>query len=216
MENKEIIGACEKFVKDYLKGVESGHNWQHISRVVNNARRIYREEMRGDPFTIELASLLHDVGDPKIDTSGDGISAVRSFLGGIGVSGQVIDQVVHIMRSISFRDSFGSPVQRTDELDIVQDADRLDAIGAVGIARAFSYGGSRGNEIYLPGEKITPLSSKEEYRASGVSTVGHFYDKLLKLKDMMNTKSGYRLACERHKFMELFLEQFYREVNEEE
>lgn len=213
MNTRLIIEETSEFVRDYLKGAESGHNWWHIYRVLQNSRKIYKEEQSGDLMVIELASLLHDVGDPKIDPSADGPALVSAFLSRSGVSRSVTDHVIHIMRYISFRDSFAGCAERTDELNIVQDADRLDAIGAIGIARAFSYGGSKGNEIYIPGEDITTALTKEEYRSSGVSTIGHFYEKLLRLKEMMNTETGYRMAEERHEFMELFLEQFYSEVD---
>ncbi|TFH38654.1 MAG: HD domain-containing protein [Bacteroidia bacterium] len=214
MDKLQITGSCEKFVKDYLAGVESGHNWYHISRVLINARKIYDREKRGDPFVIDIASLLHDIGDTKIDPAADGPGMVSDFLSESGASSGIIDQVVYIMNYISFRDSFSGCEARTAELDIVQDADRLDAIGAIGVARAFSYGGSRGNEIYIPGEARVTATTREEYRSSGVSTIGHFYEKLLSLKDMMNTETGRIMALERHQFMESFLEQFYREVGD--
>ena len=213
MNREEIIYKCEEFVKKYLDDVESGHNWLHINRVLNNARKIYREELRGDPFIIDLAAMLHDIGDDKIDRETDGPAIVTEFLGKTGVSNSVTTRVVHIIRHISFRDSFSGSAERTAELDIVQDADRLDAIGAIGIARAFSYGGSVGSEIYIPGEAAANLKSKEEYISSRSSTINHFYEKLLKLKGMMNTDAGRKMADERHKFMELFLDQFYREVS---
>lgn len=212
MERNEIIRSCEKYVRDYLEGVESGHNWWHIYRVRNNALTIQRSEMCGDPFIIELASLLHDIGDSKIDRGANGTEMVRKLLTGLGVEGEIIDHVQFIMRFISFRDSFDGCPERTDELNIVQDADRLDAIGAIGIARAFSYGGSKGSEIYIPGEYPNVFGSKEEYQHSSTSTINHFYEKLLRLKDLMNTESGHKMAAERHQFMESFLEQFYREA----
>ncbi|MEZ5000205.1 MAG: HD domain-containing protein [Bacteroidales bacterium] len=210
-EEERIIKGAEDYVKVYLNGKESGHSWWHIYRVRNTANYIYSVEKTGDPFIIELGALLHDVGDSKIDGFSSGPALVTDLLKGLGARNDVVDQVVHILNFISFRDSYDICSERSDELNIVQDADRLDAIGAIGIARAFSYGGSKGREIYIPGELPLAHSSGEEYRKSESSTINHFHEKLLRLKEMMNTETGYRLADERHRFMEKFLEQFFAE-----
>ena len=211
MDKTAIITKTEGFVKEYLSDKESGHNWWHIYRVRNNAMYIYRKELRGDPLIIELAALLHDIGDDKIDSDTDGKAVVRAFLEDLSADQGLIAGITFIMENISFRDSFNGSVARSPELDIVQDADRLDAIGAIGIARAFNYGGSRNNEIYNPGIKTRSYGTKEEYSNSDSSTINHFYEKLLKLKGMMNTDTGKALAAERHSYMESFLDQFYRE-----
>jgi uncharacterized protein len=211
MNRESVLSESEKFVKEYFQGMEGGHNWSHIERVVRNARLINKMEGVGDPFIVELGALFHDIGDRKIDSMTDGPKLVDEFLERLGVEIYIRQQVVHIMRFVSFRDSFDGCVERTDELNIVQDADRLDAIGAIGIARAFNYGGSVGADIYTPGEVKRTLKSKEEYIKSDPSTIGHFYEKLLKLKDLMNCDAGYKLAEIRHNYMEGFLEQFYSE-----
>lgn len=206
-----IIEETEKFVKEYLKNVEPGHNWWHIFRVRQLAMYIFSIEKIGDPFVIELAALLHDVGDNKIDKQNNGPLLARNFLSGLGLSPENIDKITCIMEQISFRDSFKDFDKKLPELEIVQDADRLDALGAVGIARTFSYSGSKNFEIYTPGETAADYKSPAEYESSASSTINHFYEKLLKLKDMMNTDTGRKLAEERHNYMEGFLRQFYRE-----
>ncbi len=211
MSNRDIISSAEDFVKEYMADKEAGHNWWHIQRVRANAMYIFRQEGQGDSFIIELSALMHDIGDDKIDAETDGIMMVRSFLSDFNLKDGVIDAVAEIMAKISFRDSFEHCYSRTIELDIVQDADRLDAIGAIGIARAFAYGGSKGYQIYIPGEDAREYGSKEDYTLSDSSTINHFYEKLLLLKDRMNTETGKRLALERHQYMEGFLEQFRKE-----
>lgn len=211
MDQKSVIRATKDYVKDYFSDKESGHNWWHVERVWKNAMYIYSKEKRGDLFVIEIAALLHDIGDDKIDKETDGLKTVKLFLGNAGVDIGIINKVIMIMSNISFRDSYNSDYERTDELDIVQDADRLDAIGAIGIARAFNYGGSRNNEIYVPDQSPGSFTTREEYTDSRTSTINHFYEKLLLLKDMMNTTTGREMAEERHKYMENFLKQFYRE-----
>jgi uncharacterized protein len=213
MEKAKIIAAVEDFVKDYLEGKESSHNWWHIYRVRETALHIQSEEGTGDRFIIELAALLHDVGDSKIDSSGDGSKMVSRLLTKLGVNVPDREHVLHILNYISFRDRFDACMERSDELNIVQDADRLDAIGAIGIARAFSYGGSAGKEIYIPGQKPENHRTKSEYQKSDSSTINHFYEKLLLLKEMMNTETGYQIALQRHEFMEDFLKQFYNELS---
>ncbi len=209
---REIIQKTEHYVKDYLENVESGHNWWHIYRVRNMAMNIFSSERKGDPFIIEIASLLHDIGDYKIDPVNDTYD-LRGFLDGLRLESSQVDKITFIIDHISFRDSFGPEYEHMPELDIVQDADRLDAIGAIGIARAFNYGGSKGFEIYNPDKKPRDYKTSGEYKASDSSTINHFYEKLLRLKDMMNTATGKKLAVERHSYMKGFLEQFQREWN---
>lgn len=215
MDNQELIQSTEEFVREYMSDKESGHNWWHIQRVRENARYIHSKEGRGDPLIIELSALMHDIGDDKIDAETDGIKLVGSFLSKLDADTGVIEAVTEIMAKISFRDSFEGSYSRSTELDIVQDADRLDAIGAIGIARAFAYGGSKGNEIFNPEIGIRSYKTKKEYTTSDSSTINHFYEKLLLIKGMMNTETGRRLAFERHQYMEEFLEQFKKEWKNE-
>lgn len=210
--NSRIIKETEHFVKEYLSDVESGHNWWHIYRVRNMAMYIYSIESKGDPFIIEIVSLLHDINDYKIKTVREAYD-VRDFLDCLRLDDNQKDRITYIIEHISFRASFGSDYEHVDELDIVQDADRLDAIGAIGIARAFNYGGSMGLELFDPLKGPRNYKNSEEYTASDSSTINHFYEKLLKLKGMMNTETGKKLAEERHMYIESFLEQFFREWN---
>ncbi|MFO7853085.1 MAG: HD domain-containing protein [Bacteroidota bacterium] len=209
---RDLLVQTEKFVKACLSGVESGHNWWHIYRVRNNAMYIFSIEKKGDPFIIEMGSLLHDIGDYKIQFAGINHD-LRDFLVDLGLEGNQIDKLIYIVDHISFKSSFGPECEHRPELDIVQDADRLDAMGAIGIARAFNYGGFKGHEIYKPGIKPKTYKTPAEYESSDSSTINHFYEKLLKLKDMMNTETGKNLAEERHRYMEGFLKQFFAEWN---
>ncbi len=211
--NRGIIDRTEKYVREYLDGVESGHNWWHIYRVRKLAMYIYSRELKGDPFVIEMAALLHDISDYKVKP-GAGTDDLENFLKVLRLEKSKSDSIKYVIDHISFRDSLGSHYEYTDELEIVQDADRLDAIGAIGIARAFNYGGSRGFEIYDPGESPRDYNSADEYIVSGSSTINHFYEKLLKIKGMMNTTTGKILAVERHVFMQQYLEYFFREWDE--
>ena len=204
------------FVKKKLDGAEAGHDWFHIERVWKISKKIAEEE-KCNLQVVELAALLHDIADPKFH-DGDETSALkisREFLESQSVSEEIIDQVLFIIQNISFKNRKEVPVFLPIELKIVQDADRLDAIGAIGIARTFNFGGFKNNLMYHPELPPRINQSKEEYKKSNGTTVNHFYEKLLLLKDLMNTDSGKKLAEERHDFMLLFLEQFYREWNVE-
>ena len=205
MNEKRIIKVIEEFAKKSTIDFDSGHDWWHLFRVRNIALHIQKEENSGNRFLIEIAALLHDIDDKKFRTNtGPGAEAIiREFLQEMGIDETIINEVVVINKNISFS-SATNPEKRSPEFLIVQDADRLDAIGAIGIARAFNYGGFRNNSIYLPDEFPNGNSK---------STIGHFYDKLLLLKGKMNTPTGRKIAEERHLFLERFLEQFYREWN---
>lgn len=212
MEDESALTAeVSRFVMEAMKSHDSGHGWSHIERVVRMALYIHACEGRGDRLTVELGALLHDVGDHKF-AAHDGPEEIRKLLGGLGVSDGVITEVVRINENISF-----SKGKRADpasiELQIVQDADRLDAMGAIGIARAFNYGGFKGNDIYDPRVRITDPPLLPGTSSKSVSTVHHFYDKLLLLRDLMNTPTGRRLADERHDYMVRYLDQFFREWN---
>lgn len=214
----EHITKTIDFVKEKLSGLEAGHNWSHTERVWKLAQKIAQTESC-DTEIVEIAALLHDVADPKFH-NGDEQLAVdisSNFLRGIGLSGEKILAVINIIKNISFKNRGEVEVQTQPiELKIVQDADRLDAIGAIGIARTFNFGGFKNNEIY--NRQIPPnlTQSKEEYKKSNGTTINHFYEKLLLLKDLMNTAKAKEMAEERHRFMLLFLEQFHKEIHEAE
>ncbi|WP_207533652.1 HD domain-containing protein [Desertivirga arenae] len=207
-----FIDQTETFVRKTLEGAEGGHDWWHIYRVWQTAITIGKEE-GADTLVVELAALLHDIADSKFHDGDEEIGPIkaRAFLESIGVEEAIIKHVTDIIKYMSFKASFGEIKFRSKELEVVQDADRLDAIGAIGIARAFSYGGYKQREFYNPEIPPNLHMTKEEYKKSSAPTINHFYEKLLLLKDKMNTSSGKRLAQHRHEFMELYLEQFYGE-----
>lgn len=212
MMNPNLINATIKFVKAELKNAEGGHDWFHIERVYKNALLIAKGE-NCDILVVELGALLHDIADSKFHNGDESVGPkkARLFLESENVSENTIIHVVNIIDNISFKGGNVVKNFHSLELDIVQDADRLDAIGAIGIARTFNYGGFKNRAIYNP--EITPnLSmSKEEYKNSTAPTINHFYEKLLLLKDKMNTETAKKIAQERHQFMKVFLSQFYAE-----
>ena len=209
----ELIEKTIEYVKLQLEGGERGHDWWHIARVYHNAKAILEQE-KADPMIVHLASLLHDIADAKFYDGDEtvGPRLAKQFLDSHLVSEGVINHVVAIIENMSFKSSLGSVTFQSKEMDIVQDADRLDAIGAIGIARAFHYGGYKNRVIYDPSIPPNLHMSKEEYKKSDAPTINHFYEKLLLLKDKMNTDTGKKMAEERHQFMERFLEEFYKEV----
>lgn len=215
-ENKtEIIKATSTFVYKKLQGVEAGHDWWHILRVWNLAKHIAEQE-KHPTYIVELGALLHDIADPKFNDGDEkqGPAIARNFLKILGVPKETILAVIHIIEQVSFRHSFENQATETSTaLAIVQDADRLDAMGAIGIARAFHYGGFKNREIYNPEIPPTTFNSKEEYTSSSAPSINHFYEKLLHLKELMNTKTGKTLAQERHDVMLKYLDQFYKEWN---
>lgn len=216
MTEKEIIAKTVAFVKTTLAGAEGGHDWGHIYRVWMMARRIAASE-QVDMLVVELAALLHDIADPKFHHGDEEIAPrmVAGFLGDLKLDNELIQHVVGIIRNISFKSNLGKVDFRSKEMDVVQDADRLDAIGAVGIARAFNYGGFKNRPIYDPDVKPNLNMSKAEYKKGNSPTINHFYEKLLLLADKMNTPTGRALAIERQRFMEMYLERFYAEWNGE-
>ena len=207
-----IVDATIIFVKQQLEGAEAGHDWFHIERVYRNALRIAEHE-NCHREVVQLAALLHDIADSKFHGGDESIGpkTARTFLESQHSDEATIDHVVKIIENISFK---GGKTDRTFsslELDIVQDADRLDAIGAIGIARTFNYGGFKNRPLYDPAIAPNLLMTKEEYKTSQAPTLNHFYEKLLLLKDRMNTATGKKMAEDRHRFMEVFLAQFYAE-----
>ncbi len=212
MQEEEIISETILFVKKELEGAEGGHDWWHIERVWKNAKFINNYE-KANTFTIELAALLHDIADAKFHNGDEntGPQNASVFLKSLSIPNDIVDHVENIIRSISFKGGNFSSSFHSLELAIVQDADRLDALGAIGIARAFNYGGFKNREMFNPSIKPDTKMTKEMYKKSTAPTINHFYEKLLLLKDRMNTETGKKLAEERHRFMEIFLEQFYKE-----
>ena len=200
------------FVKEKLEGAEAGHDWFHIERVWKLSQKIAVSESCHQEV-VELAALLHDIADPKFHNGDEtlALSISSEFLKSISVEPQTIEQVLYIIKNISFKNRKDAPASPSIELQIVQDADRLDAIGAIGIARTFNFGGYKNNLMYHP-EILPSLNmSKEEYKKSNGTTINHFYEKLLLLKDMMNTETAKKIASERHDFMLRFLDEFYKE-----
>lgn len=212
MNTTNLIDKTIRFVKETLAQAEGGHDWFHIERVYKNALLIAASE-NCDLEIVQLSALLHDIADSKFHDGDEtiGPKTARTFLESENVVATTIDHVIAIIENISFK---GGKVARkfsSIELDIVQDADRLDAIGAIGIARTFNYGGFKNRALYNP-EIVPNLSmTKEEYKKNEAPTINHFYEKLLLLKDKMNTETGKQIAQERHRYMEDFLEQFYAE-----
>lgn len=212
VEQQRIIDSVATEVRSRLEGEGSGHDWWHIVRVWNMARHLCEIE-RADFFVVELAALLHDVADWKFHDGDNtvGPRVAREILTEHGVEPVVIDSVTTIVSTLSFKGAGVPTPMETLEGKIVQDADRLDAIGAIGIARTFAYGGNKNREMYNPEQKPTQHDSKEAYFHSNGSTINHFHEKLLLLKDRMNTDTAKGIAQSRHEFMEQFLEQFHNE-----
>ena len=212
MNEQQIIDKTTLFVKDTLEGAEGGHDWFHIHRVFNNARLIAKGE-HVDNLVVALGSLLHDIADSKFHDGDESIGPKKAteFLMSLNVDSAVIEHVIQIIKNISFKGGRTKRTFSSKELDVVQDADRLDAIGAIGIARCFNYGGFKNREIFNPDILPNLNMSKEEYKNSKAPSINHFYEKLLLLKDKMNTKTGRKIATERHIFMENYLIQFYNE-----
>ncbi|MDB5147765.1 MAG: hypothetical protein JWQ57_1785 [Mucilaginibacter sp.] len=212
MEHDKLISATVDFVRDTLKNAEGGHDWWHIHRVWTNAKLINQTE-KTDQLVVELAAFLHDIADSKFHNGDEEIGprTAGNYLQSINVDADVIEHVQQIIRYMSFKASFDKQSFHSPELAVVQDADRLDAIGAIGIARAFTYGGFKGRELYNPEIKPNLNMSKEEYKNTSAPTINHFYEKLLLLKDKMNTPTGKALAAQRHAFMKDYLKQFFDE-----
>lgn len=212
MDKKEIINSTITFVKETLKGAEGGHDFFHVERVYKNALLIAEKE-DVDEFVVALGALLHDIADSKFYDGDEtvGPKKARLFLEAIKVNDDVIVHVENIITNISYKGGNFKQQFKSAELDVIQDADRLDAIGAIGIARCFNYGGFKNREIYNPTILPNLSMTKEEYKKSKAPTINHFYEKLLLLKDKMNTNTGKKIAQERHDFMELFLKQFFIE-----
>ena len=215
MTENQLIETTKIFVKETLKHAEGGHDWFHTERVYKNALLISKTEAV-DIFVVQLGALLHDIADSKFHDGDEtlGLQMAREFLFKRNVDSSVIEHVVNIIKHISFKNSLdGKSSFTSKELEVIQDADRLDAIGAIGIARCFNYGGFKNRPLYDPSIPPNSNMTKEDYKTSSSPTLNHFYEKLLLLKDKMNTKTGKQIAQNRHQFMELYIKQFYAEWN---
>jgi uncharacterized protein len=213
MDSSNLIDQTIAFVKHELANAEGGHDWWHIYRVWKTSIEIAKKE-NADMMVVELAALLHDIADYKFNDGDETVGPAKAeqFLKSIGADPSQTEHVLLIIKNISFKGGNVEKVFSSIEKDIVQDADRLDAMGAIGIARAFNYGGFRGRALYDP--EINPVMnmSKETYVNSKSPTINHFYEKLLLLRDRMNTATGKQLAKNRHEFMIYYLEQFFWEI----
>src|SRR5210317_1151452 len=200
METNTLVEITKKFAKDHLENAEGGHDWFHTLRVYNNAMHIAKHE-DVDMLVVSLSAILHDIADSKFHDGDDSIGPrlAREFLFKHNVDSQIIEHVVSIIENMSYNKSLDKEYKfKSKELEVVQDADRLDAIGAIGIARCFNYGGFKNRKLFDPSIKPNLNMSKEEYKSSSTPTINHFYEKLLLLKDKMNTKTGYLIAVKRH------------------
>lgn len=216
MDSRTLIDRTASFVKESLANAEGGHDWWHTYRVWSAAKELAMRE-KVDMLVVELGALLHDIADSKFHDGDEqvGPRVAEDFLRAEGVDEQIVAHVSAIISNISFNVSKEGQRFSSKELEVVQDADRLDALGAIGIARTFSYGGYKGRELFNPSIAPNPDMSKEEYKKGSSPSINHFYEKLLLLKDLMNTQAGREMANERHAFMEKYLEQFYAEWNGE-
>tara|TARA_R110002050_G_scaffold77636_14_gene165709 strand:- start:4100 stop:4762 length:663 start_codon:yes stop_codon:yes gene_type:complete len=209
----QLIESTINFVKTELKNAEGGHDWFHIERVYKNTLSIAKHE-DVNTTVVTLAALLHDIADSKFHNGDETIGSRKAseFLLSKNVDSEIIEHVTQIIDNMSFKNTFDLNTSFTSkEMEVVQDADRLDAIGAIGIARCFNYGGFKDRALYNPDIKPNLNMTKAEYKNSNAPTINHFYEKLLLLKDQMNTKTGKRMALERHNYMKGFLKQFYAE-----
>lgn len=216
VDTSSIIQKTTEYVKAALAEAEGGHDWWHIERVWKLSKTIAQKE-EVDLFVVELGALLHDIADSKFHDGDEtlGPKKAQAFLNDLGVDQASIIHVVQIIENISFKGGKEKQAFKSPELYVVQDADRLDAIGAIGIARAFNYGGHKGREIYNPNIAPNLDMTKKEYKNSTAPSLNHFYEKLLLLRDRMNTSTGKLMAEHRHQFLEQYLEEFYQEWNGE-
>lgn len=211
MSDQKIINQTIDFVKNEFKNAESGHDWWHVYRVWNMAKNLANYYKNADILVTELAALLHDVADEKFDNYEENKIELENYIHSLDILKTQKEDILHIIQKLSFKKSIGASVEKSIEFQIVQDADRLDAIGAIGIARAFSFGGFKGREMYNPDIKPNSYTNSKDYQNSHSPTINHFYEKLFLLKDLMNTPEAKQMAEKRHRFMEKYLNQFYDE-----
>lgn len=212
MNQEEIIQITAAYIKEKFSGESSGHDWWHIYRVWQNALHLAKSE-KADLFVVQLGALLHDIADWKFSDGDEkaGARVAAEYLQKLSVPQFIVEKVCEVINEVSFKGAGVTTATSNLESAIVQDADRLDAIGAIGIARAFAYGGYKGREIYNPEIPAAPHHNFDAYKNNSSPSVNHFYEKLLLLQDRMQTKTGKKLAAERHRFMEQYLVQFYQE-----
>lgn len=209
---QHIIDKTIEYVKQELAHAEAGHDWFHVERVYKTALTINKTEQANE-VVVALAALLHDIADPKFNNGNEAIGPQKAgqFLKSLSVENGVIEQVKLIIANMSFKNSFDAGTFTSRELQVVQDADRLDAMGAIGIARAFTYGGYKNRTLYDPAIKPVTTHTKDSYKNTTAPTINHFYEKLLLLKDKMNTPTAKAMAAKRHEVMVNFLNRFFEE-----
>lgn len=210
MDKEKIINSVKKYVEDFHTGDSTGHDFHHVMRVYRNALHI-QAGTGGDYFIIAVASLLHDTIDDKLNKSDQAVEDARNYLRGFEIEEAVVERILYAMQAVSFKGGKNEFKVRSIEDKVVQDADRLDALGAIGIARTFIFGGAKNHEMHDPEMDARTDMTAEEYRKGQNTMINHFYEKLLKLKELMHTDTAKALAEERHRFMEEYLEQFYGE-----
>ena len=212
MDKIKIIQKTKTYVEETLSGEGSGHDWWHVYRVWQNAKTIGKKG-KADMFVVELSALLHDIADWKFNDGDEmaGSRTARVWLESQELDSPTIDHICDIIATSSFKGAGVKSEMKTIEGKILQDADRLDAIGAIGIGRTFAYGGNKGREMYNPNRKPEFHATAESYKNNTTPTINHFYEKLLLLKDLMNTPTAKKMAVARHEFMERFLNQFFKE-----
>lgn len=214
MDEQRVLKNIEQWVKVELAHEKSGHDWYHIERVTNIAKEILVHE-DADSFTVIAAALLHDIADDKVSSDVDAsLQNIRALLEANAVNRDVIDTIIDIITTISFKGGTGKKLSYI-EAQIVQDADRLDALGAIGIARTFQYGGAKGQAMYDPDIPVRDTMDFNTYRHGESTSINHFYEKILKIKNKMNTGTAIKLAEEREAFVKLFLDTFFKEWNRE-
>ncbi|WP_430812666.1 MULTISPECIES: HD domain-containing protein [unclassified Carboxylicivirga] len=210
MLSDKTLKELKEWTQKQLAKCDAGHDWWHIVRVLNNAKKIHQQE-GGDWDVIHLAVLLHDVADTKFFDEVEALMLIEEKLMMLNIASNTLDHVIKIIQNISFAKEWSDSQFSSNELMIVQDADRLDAMGAIGIARTFSYGGHKGRDLYNPAITPQAYTTATAYRNNNSPTINHFYEKLLLLKDKMNTQTGRKMATDRHTFMESYLNQFFKE-----
>ena len=210
---KEILKQTEIYIRELFQTDSTGHDWWHVYRVWQVAKTIAAHEAGADMFVVEMAALLHDLGDYKLAQNGEetAAQAIEQYLEKFSLASTIVDAIITVVDKVSFSKNVGKQEKISLEAQIVRDADRLDALGAIGIARVFAYGGSKNRIMYDPTQKPQEYSSVQKRRMSMSSSINHFYEKLLLLRGMMHTKTAKKMAKKRHVYMQKYLDEFYAE-----